>query len=103
MSDDVFRQTPHKKTNTQEAGPQITHKMQKEFVAQDEESFVNPLERVHDMQAAMAAETGQEPEMPHPNLMNSPDSPIKMSGNMPEAFRKVMQQQAQYLHHRNQR
>jgi hypothetical protein len=84
MTDDVFRQTPRKQINPQEASqnPQT----QQNFQSSDEGPTGNPLERVHGVQEAIAAETGREAEMPRQ------DTPFQMTGKIPEAFRKAMQQ-----------
>jgi len=76
MSDDVFKQK--KKISPQDFG----------FDPAPEET--NPLGRVQAVQSAMAKESGREPPVIG-NQITQEESPFVISGNMPPAFRNVLQ------------
>ena len=109
MTDDVFRQVPKKKV-ADEVGESVPnqnpgqpqgrpasfpqgHPMSMPYANPNPNlPQGNPMERVHGMQEAIAAETGRQTEMPQQGF-NSPDVPFQMSGKIPEAFKKAMQGQ----------
>lgn len=72
MSDETFRQ--RKKSVPDDLG---------DFNENEE----NPLEKVRQMQQAVASETGREPA---PEMVNDP--PFAIGGQMPEAFKRALQQ-----------
>lgn len=74
MSDEVFRQT-RKKITPEELGTPVPRQHLEE----------NPLDRIHEVQRAVAQEAGKESVMP------SFESSFQISGNMPDAFREALQ------------
>lgn len=79
MADEIFRQKRTKATaeelNARPAEPAS-------------ESNENPLDRIEQMQRAVARETGKEMDSP---FVNPAESPFQIGGNIPQAFREAMQ------------
>ena len=80
MAEDTFRPTPRRPKNTPEG------------VELPGEPEGNPLDRIRNMQEAVAAETGRESDMPSNAPFGKQDSPFQMSGNIPEGLRQAIQQ-----------
>ncbi len=81
QSDDVFRQT-NRKMNQEDRQPAFS------------EEVGDPLAGVRSLQNAMAHEVDGEEPMPHANPMANPDKGFAISGQMPEALRRAMEQKA---------
>jgi hypothetical protein len=77
MTDETFRQTPRK----------LVPGHKQEYAQSEQQPMGNPLEKIQSMRDAMAVETGHAPETPQ-----SEAAPFQMSGKIPEAFKKAIQQ-----------
>ena len=88
MSDDIFRQSRSKINPSEVRGRPI--EMDEDDMG---EILPDALQKVREVQGAMAQEVGQQAKMP-PQMMptSGPDAPFQIGGNMPPEFRAALQQ-----------
>ena len=89
MADDVFR-PQRKKITDVDLTPSDVREMVAKGRAEREGGVENPLEKVQKVQEAVAKETGRD--MPKP--FDVEQAPFEISGNIPQDFRKVMEDRA---------